>query len=68
MKIIKEGVIPEKQIMRFECHYCGCIFECERGEAKIYEGRCNETIYIHDCPTCGREAYEYIKNNQWNKE
>ena len=33
IKIIREGKI-DKQVLRFTCQNCGCIFEGERGDYK----------------------------------
>lgn len=48
MKIITQGVV-EREIKKFECDYCGCVFEAEPGEY----GSDNQ-YYSCKCPTCGR--------------
>lgn len=60
MKIIKKGKVPEKRILYFKCHYCGCIFACEKGECRkgcLY----NAPYYTYPCPTCGKNAYSNTK-------
>ena len=54
MKIIKEGDLNRlKEIRRFECEACGCIFEAENTEYKRdYSQRENCGWYAIKCPTC----------------
>ena len=59
MKIISRGEIPVP-VRRFECDYCGTIFEAEKGEFHS----CGQYAYIHDgleweckCPVCGKMVY-----------
>ena len=61
MKIRKHGETPE--IVRFECDFCGCVFECERGEynIKLYEpyepfDHHYPQTFFKDCPECGNEC------------
>ena len=57
MKIIRQGTIPHK---RFECEYCGCIWETNKGE---YEwtpqiARMDgEKPYYMQCPCCKKINY-----------
>lgn len=58
MKIIKAGKIPEKikQIKRFECLQCGCIFEADEGEYI-----CGEYYgYPVQCPYCREMAARVV--------
>ena len=57
MKIIQEGN-PNKELKtyRFECR-CGCVFECDKNEVQIVNGRYNELHAKHECPTCGKVLY-----------
>lgn len=54
MKIIKQGDINRlKEIKRFECKSCGCIFEAENAEYKReYSQRDDCGWYAIKCPTC----------------
>lgn len=56
MKIIKEGKIPTTTI-RF---YCGCVFECEKGEYTYYGDQRNSDYYTAKCPTCGKRVYNDV--------
>jgi len=55
MKIIKHGEMPET--VSFECNFCGCIFECERGEYKVDADNAYfpPNLY-HSCPECGQNC------------
>lgn len=58
IKIIKPGKKPDTT-ERFECSYCGCVFEADEDdyEEEFYslDGySCNTA----DCPTCGRKVYK----------
>ena len=56
MKIIKEGNLELlKQIRRFKCGLCGCIFEADNTEYKT-DNQYNHTYYTCDCPCCNREV------------
>ena len=62
MKIIKNGVIPNKdETKRFVCSECGCVFEANKGEYKkvLYCGQILEG-YSCDCPNCGEYVYKDI--------
>lgn len=52
MKIIQDGNPDKlKEIVRFTCKKCDCIFEAEKGEYKT-DSQYNETYYICECPFC----------------
>jgi len=56
MRIIKHGDVNKlKQIKRFECKSCGCIFEADNTEYK-HEYSQRETCdwYSVKCPTCNK--------------
>lgn len=54
IKIIREGKI-DKQVLRFTCQNCGCIFEGEKGDYNwSYYQRDNEAICSIKCPCCGK--------------
>ena len=54
IKIIREGKI-DKQVLRFTCEKCGCIFEGEKGDYNWnYYQRDNEAIQSIKCPCCGK--------------
>lgn len=63
MKIIKQGLGEEewkrkaKEIRRFKCDRCECIFEAEKSEYKS-SSQYNETYYYCECPNCRYSAYE----------
>ena len=54
MKIIKYGKLP---IHRFECTYCGCIFEANKKEYNIYifDGI---TYTQCTCPCCDSQVIQ----------
>lgn len=54
MKIIKQGDLNRlKEIKRFECKVCGCVFEAENTEyRRDYSQRENCGWYASKCPTC----------------
>jgi len=53
MKIVKYGNIPTPNNFRFECDYCGCVWECEENEVKS-SYQYNERWIYCKCPTCDR--------------
>lgn len=58
MKIIQRGNLDLlKEIRKFECDRCGCIFEAEKGEYQVYS-QYNEPYYTCICPTCRDVALE----------
>lgn len=53
MKIIKHGNLGVlKNICRFQCYKCGCIFEADDNEYIPLLAR-NEEYYSMGCPYCG---------------
>ena len=59
MKIIREGNLEAaKEIKRFECASCKCIFEADRDEYSRQVGSFNETMLTAKCPCCDKKAYE----------
>ena len=57
MKIIKAGDVTRMQaIRRFSCEHCGCIFEADRTEYRTEHDFRNDALYVHPCPTCGRDV------------
>ena len=57
MKIIKNGNLEKsKQIKRFKCDNCGCVFEVEKGEYKYMCSPRNEDVYKCKCPYCNKET------------
>lgn len=56
MRIIKQGDVNRlKQIKRFECKSCGCIFEADNTEYKHeYSQREMCGWYAVRCPTCNK--------------
>lgn len=53
IKIIREGKI-DKQVLRFTCQNCGCIFEGEKGDYKeIWNYYQDEIMYDIKCSCCG---------------
>ncbi len=56
MKIIKMG--NPKQVKRFACTECGCIFEAEEKEYDIIHGDCYSVRIECKCPCCGKAAPE----------
>lgn len=67
MKIIKQGKSKEeidritKQVRRFECPVCGCIFEADNTEYK-HEFRQIESAEWWECkcPNCGKLTTKLI--------
>lgn len=54
-KIIMPGMIRAKQVRRFQCHACGCIFDTDEYTAESdYR---NGIIYGAECPCCKKTAY-----------
>lgn len=63
MKIIKNGVIPNKdETKRFVCSECGCVFKANKGEYKkcLYWGQVLLSGFTCKCPTCG----EYVRESE----
>lgn len=56
IKVIREGKI-DRQVLRFTCEKCGCIFEGEKGD---YEENYFQTRYSIKCPCC-REWVQIVK-------
>ena len=62
MQIIKEGSYRKiLKIKRFECEYCGCIFEANKKEYKE-EIQYNAAYYYCKCPFCGNKTYKEISD------
>lgn len=58
MKIIKPGDLSKgNKLERFECHKCGCVFECFSNEPGCTLD-CQERSIFRECPTCNGWAYE----------
>ena len=59
VRIIEEGQVQGME--RFECTWCGCIFESN--EAKRYYKINEEDSLIEktNCPCCGADCSNYIK-------
>ena len=56
MEIIKPGDLDKlKQIKRFECRKCGCIFTADNTEYEI-DDQYSQEYYSCDCPTCGNQV------------
>lgn len=56
MKIIQDGNLDKlKEIVRFTCKRCGCVFEAEKNEYKT-STQYNETYYICKCPFCHNQC------------
>ena len=56
MRIIYNGDVSRlKKTKRFECKYCGCIFEADAGEYAVESWR-NVEYYKRRCPTCGNQV------------
>lgn len=58
IKIIKPGKIPNT-MKRFECDYCGCVFEGEKEDYQIGFCTDNTLAAVMNCPTCGAACYFY---------
>lgn len=59
MNIIKEGRKPQKPILRFQCDMCGCVYEADETEYKVFSyGRSSV------CPCCGKTAHKVISPMQ----
>ena len=58
MRILKAGDVERlKQIKKFECKTCGCVFEADNTEYKYqYSQRIDEGWYEVKCPTCGKRV------------
>ena len=60
MKIIRQG--DKNKILRtkkFDCNFCGCLFEADNTEYKI-KSHYNEEYYYTTCPFCGRQVYKEV--------
>ena len=56
IKIIKPGKKPDTT-ERFECSYCGCMFEADEDDYEFEFDSLNGCYcYAADCPTCGLTA------------
>lgn len=55
MKIIKRGVIPKEE-REFCCNYCGCVFECKKGEYEFHDSQKEGSWLETNCPTCGHRV------------
>ena len=54
IKIIKPGKKPDTT-ERFECSYCGCVFDADGYEYELeFDSLNSRYCYAADCPTCGR--------------
>lgn len=52
MKVIKHGN-PTKREVRFECPWCGCVFEACEGEYDVYSSQLElKTWASIACPDC----------------
>lgn len=53
MKIIKDGNLRRfNMTKRFECPWCGCVFEADKNEYKIHDDQKDGPwIEVH-CPFC----------------
>lgn len=57
MKIFKEGNLELlKQIRRFKCEKCGCIFEADGTEYET-DSQHHHIYYTCDCPCCNKKVY-----------
>lgn len=56
MRILKAGDVERlKQIKKFECQACGCVFEADITEYRYqYSQREGEGWYEVKCPTCDK--------------
>lgn len=67
MTVLKEGDCERaKQSVlktrKFECDFCGCVFEANRGEYKS-ASQYNCIDYFCKCPCCGYRADEVKMRN-----
>lgn len=68
MKIIKQGNLEKlKQIKRFKCDNCGCVFEAEKDEYRYVCSSRNEDYYSCICPYCNKETSNEITIKNGNK-
>ena len=63
MKIIKEGdkklaELKRNKVKRFECSFCGCIWEANKDEY-VTSSQYNDEYYYSFCPCCQEIAYVY---------
>lgn len=69
MTIIKNGVAPAASVTkRFECQYCGCIFNATNTQqneefinADAIELRMQGIDAYAACPCCGRTVYKGLE-------
>lgn len=59
MKMIQEGNLDKlKQVIRFQCDDCDCIFEANHNEYEIKEFYI-DTYYVCECPCCGNRVLKF---------
>lgn len=54
MEIIKNGNLDYlKEIVKFKCDRCKCVFKANKDEYKIYANYGIDSYYTCNCSTCG---------------
>lgn len=56
IKIIKRGKKPDTT-ERFECSYCGCVFDADNDSYGLVCDACESQWAYITCPTCGHKVY-----------
>lgn len=60
MRIIKQGILPDKILHEETCLYCKAVLEFERGEGKITYCQRDDDFVTVTCPTCTRPVISKI--------
>lgn len=67
MKIIKLGRRlsdkDKREVKRFECGRCGCVFEADNSEYK-HTFYMNEDVFLCPCPNCARVTSYVISESE----
>ena len=56
MEIITYGNLEKQTVKRFQCTYCGCIFEADKNEYNCISIPLNGNVYSCNCPCCLKEG------------
>jgi uncharacterized protein with PIN domain len=60
MKIIKEGKLPGKKIIREKCDYCKTVFEFEESEARYSTEERDGNARLIVCPFCKKDVWRRL--------
>lgn len=55
-RVLKEGKIT-KNVRKFKCPDCGCVFEADEDDYTMTMNLRNDFCLESECPTCHRNVY-----------